>query len=109
MTNRNPVTVLLLSLFTGGIYAIFWFIWTKDEMNRLGADIPTGWLMIIPFANYYFYWKWCVGVERATKAEMSAPLAFLLIFVLGGLGGAFIQDKFNNVGQETVRAEAVVE
>lgn len=100
MTNRGPVSVFLLWLFTGGIYGIFWLVWTKEEMVRQGAIIPTAWLIIIPFANLYWLWKWGEGVELVTGKDMSAGVAFLLKFMLGGIGAAIIQDKFNQFPAE---------
>lgn len=96
MTNRSPFAVFLLSLVTGGIYGVFWYYWTKQEMNSQGADIPTLWLIIIPFVNYYWLWKYSEGVEKVTKGSLSGPVAFLLMFLLGSIGAAIIQDKFNS-------------
>lgn len=41
MQQRDPLKVFFLSLITVGIYAIVWYVKTKDEMNARGAQIPT--------------------------------------------------------------------
>jgi hypothetical protein len=41
MKQRNVAAVLFLSIITFGIYTIVWFVKTKNEMNKLGAQIPT--------------------------------------------------------------------
>lgn len=48
--NRNIFLVYLFSIITFGIYSIYWLVSTKNEMNSLGAKIPTALLLIIP--NY---------------------------------------------------------
>ncbi len=97
MKRRDPLMVAVLSIVTFGIYALIWYVMTKNEMNRRGANIPTAWLIIIPIANIYWMWMYCVGVETVTKGVMSAPLAFLLLFFLGFIGMAIIQSSLNKV------------
>lgn len=97
MEQRNPFVVFLLSLITFGIYGIVWYVKTKNEMNARGAQIPTAWLIIIPIANIYWVWKYSEGVELVTKKEMSTAVAFILLFLLGIIGMAIIQSKFNSI------------
>lgn len=97
MQNRNPFIVILLSIVTLGIYSLVWLIKTKNEMNAKGAQIPTAWLIIVPFVNYYWLWKYSEGVEKVTNDQMSTVIAFLLLFFLEFIGMAIIQDKFNNI------------
>lgn len=96
MKNRNPIAVVLLSFVTFGIYAIYWEVKTKGEMNALGADIPTAWLIIVPLVNIWWLWKYSEGVEKVTGGKLSGVLAFILLWVLGPIGGAIVQDSFNN-------------
>jgi uncharacterized membrane protein YjgN (DUF898 family) len=97
MTKRNPVVVLLLTLITFGIYGIYWEVVTKGEMVKKGADIPTALLIIVPVANLWWAYKYCMGVEKVTNGKMSGVLALVLMLVLGLVGMAIIQDAFNNV------------
>ena len=97
MTNRHPALVIILSLITCGIYYIYWLVSTKTEMCRLGAQIPTAWLLIIPFANIYWLWRWSQGVELATKNALGAVPAFLLCFLVYPIGAAISQSYFNKV------------
>ena len=50
---RNILLVYLFSFITFGIYAIYWLVKTKEEIKGLGAEIPTGWLIILPIGNLY--------------------------------------------------------
>lgn len=97
MKNRSPVAVLLLPFITFGIYSIYWVVSTKIEMNKLGAKIPTAWLIVIPFVNIWWYWKYSEGVEQITNSKMTNILAFILLYLLGFIGQAIVQDSFNKV------------
>ncbi|MCR4323931.1 MAG: DUF4234 domain-containing protein [Nanoarchaeota archaeon] len=50
---RNIVLIYIFSIITFGIYGIYWIVSTKNDINSLGGEIPTGWLLIIPIANLY--------------------------------------------------------
>src|SRR5688572_25425852 len=95
MQNRNPIAVALLPFVTLGIYAIYWEVKTKGEMNQLGTQIPTAWLIIVPLVNIWWMWKYCEGVEQVTKGKMQGIVAFVLLWFLGPIGAAIIQDSFN--------------
>ncbi|MBI3756154.1 MAG: DUF4234 domain-containing protein [Deltaproteobacteria bacterium] len=97
MTKKSPVAVLLLPFVTFGIYAFVWIVKAKGEMAAKGADIPTSWLLIIPFANIWYLWKWSKGVEKVTNKDMGAGAAFLLLLFLGPIGCMVIQSRFNKV------------
>ena len=97
MTNRSPASVFFLILITFGIYGIFWYAGTRNEMVARGADIPGIWFLFIPVLNLIFIWKWCQGVERVTNGSTSAVGAFLLILFLSAIGAAIIQGAFNKV------------
>jgi len=102
MKQRSPIAVLLLPIITLGIYGIVWFVKTKIEMNKEGAAIPTAWLLIIPFVNIWWLWKYCEGVEEVTQGKTTTVVAFLLLFGLGLVsltivGMAIVQDAFNKL------------
>jgi hypothetical protein len=100
MTKRSVVAVIVLTFITFGIYSLYWYVKTKNEMVARGASIPTGWLLIIPIANIYWMWKWSEGVEFVTRGKMSGAVSFLLVFLLGLIGVAIIQSAFNDVTDE---------
>ncbi|MBU1075838.1 MAG: hypothetical protein KKH98_01005, partial [Spirochaetes bacterium] len=77
---------------------LVWYVKTKGEMNKKGASIPTAWLLIIPIANIIWMVKWAQGVEKVTNKKMSVGLAIVLSWLLGNIGMAVIQSKFNEVG-----------
>lgn len=109
MQKRSPIAVVLLSFVTFGIYAIYWQVKTKGEMNALGAEIPTAWLIIVPLVNIWWLWKYSEGVEKVTGGKLSGVLAFILLWVLGPIGAAIVQDSFNNNVSASPATEAPVQ
>jgi len=97
MKKRGPVKVVLLAIITLGIYSLVWYVRSKGEMNTQGAEIPTAWLIIIPFVNYWWLWEFGKGVETVTKRGMSGVVAFLLLIFLGVIGMAIVQSELNKV------------
>ncbi len=102
MKNRNPIAVVLLSFITLGIYSIYWEVSTKGEMNKLGAEIPTAWLILVPFVNIWWLWKYSEGVEKVTGGKLSGILSFVLLWLAGIIGQAVVQDSFNNIASNPV-------
>jgi len=97
MKERSPLSVFVLPFITFGIYSIYWLVMTKAEMCSKGANIPTAWLIIIPLANIWWYWKFSEGVEEVTHAQTSAGVAFLMLFLLPIIGPAIVQTTLNKV------------
>ncbi len=104
MKKRSPIAVLLLPLITFGLYSLYWNVVTKGEMNKAGANIPTAWLILIPFVNIWWLWKHSEGVGHVTEEKMSGVLAFILQFLLGFIGQAVIQSSLNKVGETAAAA-----
>ena len=98
MKQRSPITVFLLGLITIGFYSWYWAVKTKGEMNKLGEKIPTAWIWLIPIVgSIWWYWKYSEGVEHITHQKISGILAFVVLYLLGSIGQAIIQDSFNKV------------
>ena len=101
MTKRSVVAVVLLSIFTLGIYAVIWQVKTKNEMNACGAQIPTAWLLLLGVIVFpvtlYWMWKFAGGVELVTRGKQTQTVAFILMFLLGLIGVAIIQAELNKI------------
>lgn len=71
---RNIVAVYLFSIITLGIYGIYWEVKTKDEINSLGGEIPTAWLIIVPIANIYWLYKYADSFSNKVKKDKNGIL-----------------------------------
>ncbi len=106
LTKRNLVAVILLSLFTLGIYQIYWFFVTAKELNRADSIEPQlmNYLLaillgIITCGIYLIYWEYRFykKVDSATDTN-NWILSFLLSILFAGfIGIAIAQDSMNNV------------
>jgi hypothetical protein len=105
--DESFVVVLIIYLFilaitlTLSIIVLIWYVKTKNKLNAKGADIPTVWLIIIPFVGIYWLWKFSEGVELVTDKDMTAITAFLLILFLGPIGLMIIHSKIKKYVSET--------
>jgi hypothetical protein len=84
-------------MFTLGIYPIYWLVSTKNEMNSLGADVPTVWILIIPFAGIYWLFKYSQAFGRVVKRDNNTALWFVLYLFLGFIMPAIVQSSLNNL------------
>ena len=94
---RNIVMVYILSMITFGIYGIYWTVATKKEMNELGAEIPTAWLIIIPIANIFWMYKYCEGFSEKVKKDNNPLLWFVLYILVGIIMPAIVQSELNKL------------
>ena len=94
MEHRSAWSVLALSLASAGAYSVAWLCQTRREMNRLGARIPSPWLLVFPVTALYFAWCWAEGVHHVTAGRTPAGRAFALA-LLGPPGCAALQAAFN--------------
>jgi hypothetical protein len=94
---RDIVMVYLLGFITFGIYFLVWWVKTKGEINSLGGDIPTAWLIIIPIANLFWIYKYCEGFSLYVKKDNNALLWFLIAFFIGIIIPAIVQSELNKV------------
>ena len=92
---RNLILVYLFGFITFGIYFIYWYIKTKDEMNEMGAKIPTGILLFIPFVNIYWMYKYCEGFADVVKKDGNKILYFILSIFISIVIPAIVQLELN--------------
>jgi len=97
---RNVVVVYLLMFITFGIYGIVWIVKTKGEINSLGGQIPTSWLIIVPIANIFFVWKYCEAFSINVKKDNNGVLWFILYILIGIIMPAIVQTELNKYATE---------
>ena len=101
ITHRSLLKMLGLMIITLGIYAIYWIVTTKLELNRAGAHIPTSWLLIIPFANLYFLYIFAQAFSELIlkNKEAYTVVYFLLLICAVPLGEFIYQAHMNTINQ----------
>lgn len=95
MRRRSGWAVLALSIASAGAFAVVWLCQTRTDMNRLGARIPSPWLLVTPITGLYFSWCWAEGVRHVTAGRIATSRAYLAICLLGPIGMARLQLRFN--------------
>ena len=96
LKERSVVLVYVLGIITLGIYFIYWYIQTKQEINdNFGAKIPTCWLIIIPIANIYWMFKYAEAFSLYVRKDNSVVLWALLFIFLGIITPAIVQLELN--------------
>lgn len=99
--NRNILLVYVFGLITFGIYFLYWVVSTKNEINEMGATIPTAWLIIIPIANIYWMYKYAEGYATVLKKDNNTILWFLLFWLVQIIMPALVQIELNKVASGT--------
>jgi hypothetical protein len=94
---RNPALVIIFSIITLGIYLIYWFVKTKEEMKSLGADIPSAWLLIVPIGNCYLLYKYCDGFSEYVKKDKNGVLWFLVAVTVFPVIPVIVQIELNKL------------
>lgn len=89
MKRRGLASVIIFSIITLGIYNIFWAYLTAKEMRTKGANIPHFILYFIPFANYYWMYRYSMAIEQVSNGKMSGVLVFIMFFFTG-IGGTIV-------------------
>ncbi len=96
---RSIILVYVFSIITLGIYTIYWLVSTKSEMNELGAKIPTGWLLIIPIVNLYWFYKYYDGFSSKVRKDNLAVIWFLIHLFVGIVMPAIVQSELNKIAK----------
>ena len=94
---RNVIVVYLLCFLTFGLYALYWSVSTKRDINSLGGDIPTTWICLIPFAGLYYSYKYCEGYAKFVAKDNNTLLYFCLSMFFGIVMPALVQSELNKI------------
>ncbi len=114
MKQRNPALVIIFSIITCGIYELYWFVTTTNEVqNKLKApdgSVSSGGksllFMIITCGIYTFYWWYKMGQrqgqlgkEYGVDAPDNSTIYLILCFI--GIGAVInmvlLQSSLNKV------------
>jgi len=107
---RNILLVYILGFITLGIYFLYWLYKTKNELNELGANIPSFILYFIPIANIYWLYKYTEGWTHVTKKD-DTVIYFILFLFVGIIMPYLVQRDLNeiarNYGRQQMRGQSM--
>lgn len=97
IARRGVLFVILASIVTLGIYVIYWSVITRRDIVSRGGDIPTAWLIIIPFANIYFFYKYSKAAAQLFKKPGDWGVYFVFFVLFSFVAVALVQGEFNKI------------
>ena len=97
---RSIVKVYVLGIITCGIYFIYWFWKSKNDINELGGDIPPAWMYLIPVVNVYWLYRYAKSFSEVIKRDDNTILWFLLFFLVGIVAPAIVQSELNKIARQ---------
>ena len=108
--HRNIVMVLILFVITFGIYGLYWFYSTANELIQRNKqdENPFIWLImaLIPIVNLFAIWKHAQAVELMTEEKVNGMVLFLLWVVIAPVAIIVTQMELNKrAGQATASAD----
>lgn len=104
MTKRSVVAVVLLSIFTCGIYELYWLYTTKNELNAKAPEEPLKGILVMILLTIitcgiyglYWYFKFYQKADKVLNTQNLILYFILSIFGLGIVAEALLQDSFNH-------------
>ena len=109
LEEREVILYIILTLITLGFFGIYWFVATKRDLKSRGGDIPTCWLLIIPFANIYLFYKYSRAAEKVFRQKGDWIVYFILSFFFGSvITLALVQDELNKIIKKEKKSRAPV-
>lgn len=116
MIQRREIAIsIILTIFTCGIYGIFWFISLSDDIKKASGDesLPSGGiaflLTLVTCGIYGFYWAYRMGKALSvaqTRAgftvtnDNSILYLILQLFGLGIVNYALMQNQLNLIAEQ---------
>jgi len=103
MKERSPLAVLLLSIFTLGIYAVYWIIVFQIELKRETGEGFNGLghflMLIFTFGIYGIYWQYAAGKRLAKKGAEDNSVLYLVLALVGlsVINMVMMQSQANNL------------
>jgi hypothetical protein len=101
---RNMVVQVLLFIITLGIYGIYWFFVTYQEMLRgNGKDEGSGclwtFLTLIPIAQYFSFWKHSMEYAEFVDNKYPGIAIFILWLVFSPVVWFLVQMDLNRAAR----------
>lgn len=97
---RNMLVQVLLVIVTFGLYTIYWFYQTAQELKSLAHDesaSPALWtvLLFVPFGAIFSYYKYGELYEKVSSEHFNRWLLFVLYLVFTPAVWFIVQTDLN--------------
>lgn len=96
---RSLLGMFFLTIFTCGIYFLYWVYKTKHEINDIGGKIPSFIFAILPLVHFYFYYCYARDFLKFIRHDDDQVNVLLYLFLMGFfpvIGMFVIQRDMNN-------------
>lgn len=103
MKKRSLVTMILLTLVTLGIYAIYWYGDFQTQLKQKTGEGFGGFshllVTLVTFGIYYIYWQYAAGKRLAKIGASDNSVLYLVLSLLslGWLNAFLMQDQANKL------------
>lgn len=100
---------ILIFILTIGLYTIYWFYQTAEEMKDVTSDkeaSPTLWTacLFIPFANLYAYFKYSELYEKIGSENVNKWILFILWLFFSPAIWFLVQKDLNRLAKAEANA-----
>ncbi len=100
---RNMFGQVLLFIITLGIYSVYWFYVTFNELNTANGKEASGclWtiLLFVPIANFFSVWKYSEEYAEFVNDKYPGIAIFILWLVFSPVVWFLVQSDLNRAAQ----------
>ena len=98
---RNMVMLVVLVIVTLGIYALYWFYVTLDELHKANGNSEGSgfWtiLSLIPFIQYFAYWHYANAYTEFVDERYPAITIFIVWVIFSPAVWFLVQSDLNKI------------
>ncbi len=101
---RNMFVQVILFVITLGIYGIYWFYSTYNEMTRANGKTEAKgclwtFLVVIPIAQYFAFWKHSMEYAEVVDQKYPGIAIFIIWLVFSPIVWFIVQSDLNRIAR----------
>ena len=101
MTRRNILMIPILFVITFGIYGLYWFYSTSNELIRYNKSDENSfvWLLfaLIPIVNMIAVWKHSQAIKSMSENKVNGVMLFAIWIILPPVAMIWTQAEMNKL------------
>ena len=99
---RNMIVQVCLMIITFGLYGLYWFYQTGQELKIISRDVdaaPGLWtiLLFIPFGVIYSYYKYSELFSKVSSEKLNMWIVFILMWFFSPAIWFLVQRDLNSI------------